>query len=194
MIKDMYKVMGRISEIKKRFGLVKPNAMLNANKNMDKNKYEKVLKSQLVEKKNTIHKDENRVDYINRIADYYSNKNKIPSSLVKAVIDVESKYNPNAVSRKGAKGLMQLMPSVIKDMNVKDPFLPDDNIRGGVGLLKKLLEGYNWDYKKALSAYNAGKHAVDNNGAMTKYRETKEYVNKVIKSYLQNSNEQIKGE
>ena len=82
---------------------------------------------------------------------------------------------------------MQLMPSVISDMGVEDPFDPAENINAGVGLLKDLLTEYNGDYSKALAAYNAGRKAVNESGGVPDYPETRQYVKKVIESYVKNS-------
>jgi soluble lytic murein transglycosylase-like protein len=82
---------------------------------------------------------------------------------------------------------MQLMPAVLDEMGVADPFSPEENIRAGVGVMKRLLEKYDMDYRKALAAYNAGERAVDEHGGVPPYGETAEYVNRVISSYLKNS-------
>ncbi|TAL35451.1 MAG: lytic transglycosylase domain-containing protein [Spirochaetes bacterium] len=124
---------------------------------------------------------------ITRIARESATRNGVPEDLVLSVIKAESGFNPNAVSPRGAKGLMQLMPTVIQALGVKDPFSPEENIDAGVGLLRGLLDRYNGDYKKALSAYNAGEGAVDKNGGVPPYKETQDYVKKVISQYLQNS-------
>jgi soluble lytic murein transglycosylase-like protein len=114
-------------------------------------------------------------------------RNGVPPGLVDAVIQAESSYNPKAVSPRGAKGLMQLMPQTAGMFGVEDPFSPKENIDAGVGLLKNLLDKYDGDYKKALAAYNAGEGAVDRNGGVPPYNETQEYVNRVISLYLRNS-------
>jgi len=189
MIEDLHSVLNRISEIKKRFGIKRHNPDNSVSYSKFHNDAIKSLQEKdKIGTANDISKIEGKSFYeINRIADFYAEKNKIPSSLVKSVIEVESGYNTNAVSRKGAKGLMQLMPSVMKYFGVSDPYLPKENIRAGTGLLKSLLKDYNWDYKKALAAYNAGKVAVDRRNGVPDYKETKDYVRKVIQSYLKNS-------
>jgi soluble lytic murein transglycosylase-like protein len=123
---------------------------------------------------------------IKDIAKGYAVKNGLPPALVDAVIKVESDYNPKAVSKKGAAGLMQLMPDALKDMEVSNPFNVEDNIQAGVNILKKLMDKYEWDFKKVLAAYNAGEKAVDKNGNIPPIKETKEYVKKVIDAYIQN--------
>jgi soluble lytic murein transglycosylase len=102
------------------------------------------------------------------------------------VIRAESDYNPEAVSPRGAQGLMQLMPSVAKSYGLSDPFSPEDNVRAGTALLGELLNEYDGDYKLALSAYNAGPAAVKSHDGVPDYPETKNYIKKVIDSYLKN--------
>lgn len=109
----------------------------------------------------------------------------VDKSLVKAVIHAESGYNPNAVSSKGAAGLMQLMPATAHDLKVADSFNPKDNIRGGVRYLKFLLNTFKGDVTLALAAYNAGLGKVAKHGGVPPYEETRNYVSKVL-SYQKN--------
>jgi hypothetical protein len=101
-------------------------------------------------------------------------------SLVKAVIHAESGYNPNAVSRAGASGLMQLMPGTAKQLKVTDSFDPKQNVDGGVRYLKFLLDTFRGDVPLALAAYNAGLSKVAKHGGIPPYEETRNYVNKVM--------------
>ncbi len=113
-----------------------------------------------------------------------SEKYGVSASLVKAVIHAESGYNPNAVSSKGASGLMQLMPGTAKSLKVADRFNPKDNVEGGVKYLRFLLDTFRGDVSLALAAYNAGLGKVAKYGGIPPYNETRTYVNRVL-SYMQ---------
>ncbi|HEY6871530.1 MAG TPA: lytic transglycosylase domain-containing protein [Geobacteraceae bacterium] len=104
----------------------------------------------------------------------------VDKSLVKAVIQAESGYNPNAISRKGAAGLMQLMPKTAQDLKVSDSLNPAENIRGGVRYLKFLLDTFKGDVAMALAAYNAGLAKVAKYGGVPPYEETRNYVARVM--------------
>jgi soluble lytic murein transglycosylase-like protein len=110
-------------------------------------------------------------------------RHNVDANLVRAMIQVESNYNPRAVSRKGAMGLMQLMPSTARQLNVSNPFDPSQNIDGGVRHLKLLLDNYGGDVQLSLAAYNAGSGAVARNGGVPPYSETRGYVKKITKLY-----------
>ena len=106
-------------------------------------------------------------------------------SLIKAVIKVESDFNPEAVSKKGAKGLMQIMPDNFKSLAVKDPFNPFQNIMGGALYLQQLLKRYGNKLHLVLAAYNAGPEAVDKYKKIPPFEETQNYVKKVMETYSQ---------
>ncbi len=114
------------------------------------------------------------------LIDEHASRQGVRKDLVKAVIQVESGFNPRAVSNKGAVGLMQLMPGTARQLGVANPFDPSENVRGGVAYLRQLLDRYNGDERLALAAYNAGPGAVDSHGqTVPPYRETRDYVSKV---------------
>jgi soluble lytic murein transglycosylase-like protein len=110
----------------------------------------------------------------------HAEDNQIRPDLVRAVIQVESAFNPRARSPKGAIGLMQLMPSTAAELGVTDPYDPGQNIRGGVAYLRRLLDRYDNNEELALAAYNAGPLAVDRHGStVPPYRETRDYVKRI---------------
>ena len=113
-----------------------------------------------------------------------SEKYGVSVPLIKAVIHAESGYNPNAVSVKGASGLMQLMPATAKSLKVNDRFNPNDNVEGGVKYLRFLLDTFRGDVSLALAAYNAGLTKVAKFGGIPPYKETQTYVSRVL-SYMQ---------
>ena len=117
-----------------------------------------------------------------------SAKYGVNSSLIKAVIHAESGYNPNAVSSKGASGLMQLMPATAKSLKVADRFNPKDNVEGGVKYLRFLLDTFRGDVSLAVAAYNAGLGKVAKYGGIPPYNETRTYVNRVL-SYMKSYQE-----
>jgi hypothetical protein len=113
----------------------------------------------------------------------YSQKYRVDFALIKAMIQAESGFNPYAISKKGAKGLMQLMPETASRMNVSNIFNPKENIEGGVRYFKYLLSLFNNDIRLSLAAYNAGENLVSDLGSIPPYRETVDYVRKVLNYY-----------
>jgi hypothetical protein len=110
-------------------------------------------------------------------------RHHIDPSLVRSVVKVESNFNPHAVSRKGAMGLMQLMPSTARSLNVSDPFDPAQNVDAGVRHLRKLLDNYNGNVRLSLAAYNAGSGAVARSAGVPHFRETQNYVRRITSLY-----------
>ncbi|OGW16376.1 MAG: hypothetical protein A2Y48_02160 [Nitrospirae bacterium RIFCSPLOW2_12_42_9] len=135
-----------------------------------------------IEEKERLSNKEIGKDY-NRLIEAKSYKYGLDPALVKAVIAVESDFNPRAVSRKGARGLMQLMPMTASELGVFNVFDPEDNIDGGTRYLKYLLDYFNWDIDLALAAYNAGLMRVKQHTGIPPFPETVNYVDKVKRVY-----------
>lgn len=115
--------------------------------------------------------------------DEVATRHRVPPRLVAAVISVESEFNPRAVSRRGARGLMQLMPATAATLDVQDTFDTRENIEGGVRHLRVLMDRYHNDLPVVLAAYNAGDRAVLNYRGVPPYRETRQYVIRVLRRY-----------
>ena len=124
--------------------------------------------------------DRDGVDLLVREA---AERHRVDPALVRAVIETESNWNPGAFSRKGAIGLMQLIPTTAQRFGANDAFNPKQNVDAGVRYLKTLLERYNGNLDLALAAYNAGEGAVDRAHGIPAYRETRNYVQKVQNAY-----------
>lgn len=112
-----------------------------------------------------------------------SSRHALDADFINSVIRAESGFHTTAVSRKGAKGLMQLMPGTAEKLGVQDSFDPAQNVDGGTGYLSSLLDRYHGDVAKALAAYNAGPKAVDKYHGVPPYRETQQYVARIIRDY-----------
>ena len=110
-------------------------------------------------------------------------RHHVDPSLVRSVVKVESNFNPNAVSRKGAMGLMQLMPSTARSLNVSNPFDPAQNVDAGVRHLRRLLDNYGGNVRLSLAAYNAGSGAVARSAGVPHFRETQNYVRRITSLY-----------
>jgi len=130
--------------------------------------------------------DSDVTDGFNRYDDLITEASKshgISFSLLKALIKIESDFNPRAISSAGAIGLMQIMPDNIKALNIKDPFDPWENIMGGTRYLKQLIRRFNGELPMALAAYNAGPNMVDRYKQIPPFKETENYVKKVMEYY-----------
>jgi soluble lytic murein transglycosylase-like protein len=101
--------------------------------------------------------------------------------LIAAIIEAESEFNPRAVSRRGARGLMQLMPQTAALLGVGDPFDPRENVEAGVRHLRSLMDRFDGDLPLVLAAYNAGERAVIGHRGVPPYRETRQYVNRILR-------------
>jgi hypothetical protein len=120
---------------------------------------------------------------IDAAIDQAAARHNVDPNLVRAVIKVESNFNPNAVSRKGAMGLMQLMPQTARQLKVANPFDPQQNVDAGVRHLKQLMESYGGDVKLTLAAYNAGQGAVARSAGVPHFAETRNYVKRITQLY-----------
>jgi soluble lytic murein transglycosylase-like protein len=120
---------------------------------------------------------------INRLVHQVATRSQVDPKLVHAIIQTESDYNPDAVSNKGAMGLMQLIPATAQRFGVENPFDAKQNIEGGVSYLRHLLDLFGGDLTLSLAAYNAGENSVLRNGGVPNFEETKNYVRKVSNLY-----------
>jgi len=126
-------------------------------------------------------------EWMSNYVDRYARAHNLPPALVRAIIKAESNGQRKAVSRKGAKGVMQLMPFTSKRLNVSDPFDPIENIEGGVRYIKELLAVFEGNLAYTIAAYNAGPAAVKRYGGIPPYAETRQYVRRVLDLYRQYS-------
>ncbi len=147
--------------------------------------FKAILDEKMGENKETIEKTtfKNSREDIENLINKYAQKNNLDPDFIKAVVKQESGFNPDAKSKCGAMGLMQLMPQTAKGLGVIDAFDPEQNIDGGTRYLKSMMNRFNNDPKLALAAYNAGPAAVQKYGDIPPYRETQNYVKNILSSY-----------
>ena len=120
---------------------------------------------------------------INQLVEQTASRFQVDPDLVHAIVQVESGYDPKAVSSKGAMGLMQLIPATAQRFGVANPFDPKQNLEGGVNYLKYLLDMFGGNLNLSLAAYNAGEHSVQRSGGIPAFPETQNYVRKVTSIY-----------
>ena len=142
--------------------------------------FQKILDSSIENKKNPTSTSRSE---INELISKYADKNGLDEDFVKAVINQESGFNPNATSRCGAMGLMQLMPATAQGLGVTTAYDAEQNIEGGTKYLKGLMDRFGNDKSLALAAYNAGPNAVKKYGGIPPYAETQNYVKSVLGKY-----------
>ena len=142
------------------------------------NKKYKLISSE----RNKSNKTLSKYDFSNLISEA-ANKYRVDQNLIKAIIKTESNFNSKAVSKKGAKGLMQIMPAKAYELNIRNIFNPQQNIEGGVKHFKYLLDKYEGNLLISLAAYNAGENAVNKYDGIPPFPETWDYINKVLKYY-----------
>jgi len=148
--------------------------------------FQKILDKTVQLEKNSQNKSTNTAKSrteIDNLIEEYSAKNGLDADFVKAVVRQESGFNPNAKSKCGAMGLMQLMPATAKGLGVTNAFDAEQNIYGGTKYLKGLLDRFGNNKELALAAYNAGPNAVKKYNGIPPYAETQNYVKSIMKSY-----------
>lgn len=123
------------------------------------------------------------ISNIDLAVSHASDQTQLDPDLIASVIHAESGFNPHAVSRKGAQGLMQLMPQTASNLGVTNPFDPTANVEGGSKYLRELLDRYNSNLVKALAAYNAGPQRVEQYNGVPPYRETQAYVARIVRDF-----------
>lgn len=172
-------VLNRIEQIQSKFDSFGMNPAFSTDKAVKKEEkgntgFQEVLKE--------VNRENVPLDYSSLI-NTYGQKYNLDPGLIEAVIEAESGFRPAAVSPKGALGLMQLMPDTADELGVKDPLDPAQNIEGGTKYLRSLLDEFKGDLPRALAAYNAGAKTVKDQGGIPPFKETQDYVKKVLGYY-----------
>jgi len=132
---------------------------------------------------NSPHQETLTAEGLNQIVSSAGERHQIDPDFIRSVIKAESGFHQNAISSKGALGLMQLMPGTASELGVSNPFNPNSNVEGGTKYLRDLLEKYNFDVNKALAAYNAGPKRVDQYHGVPPYNETQAYISRIIRDF-----------
>ncbi|MDI3532552.1 MAG: hypothetical protein PWR28_897 [Synergistaceae bacterium] len=176
-LSNICRVVSRIQEIEARFA---PQSKRLQSKQRDRTFSEALhrVEEDIAPPKEAAHRDHQ--ESFSQTLDGLAKRYDVDPNLVRSVIVAESGGDPNAVSPKGALGLMQLMPATASHLGVDDPFDPMQNLEGGIKYLAQLIDRYDGDVEKALAAYNAGPGAVDRHGGIPPFRETQAYVKKVL--------------
>jgi len=195
MLEGLYKIFDRISYLQKRFnfqinGLEVKNDETEIKK-FDNKTFSKILKNEIKNNEEKINEEEGKK--IEEVIKTKAEKYNVNPNLIKAIIKAESNFNKEAVSEKGASGLMQLLPSTAKELGVKNIFDIEENIEGGTKYFKMLLEKYNGDVKKALAAYNAGFNNVDKYQDIPPFVETQQFIKSVLKNFNEEGNFDVEG-
>ena len=146
-------------------------------------RYRLFMKEKKIEVRAAVHRSHSNPAVYDPLIHEYSRKYGVDSALVKAIVKAESDFDPYAVSAKGARGLMQLMPDTAHKLNVLNPFDPRENIEGGVRYVRYLLDRFGDDMDLCVAAYNAGETTVYEKGGIPAYAETLNYVAKVRQFY-----------
>lgn len=176
MLESLQSVLWRIQNIRNKFYPLNQNEGFSYPSSQN-DSFKEVLS-------NSIHKDDGfRNTNFDDIIKEKACKYQVDPKLVKSIIKVESNFNPKAISPKGAMGLMQLIRTTAKEMEVEDAFNPQENIEGGVKYLKYLLREFNQNIPLALAAYNAGPERVKRSQGVPNIKETQDYVRKVLDLY-----------
>lgn len=185
MIENIQSLMNRITEIRRKFVTASKSSDLTSEKKSEQksSSFDQLLQKSMSETE-TEKKDAGEKETLDQKISRYAQKHKVDPELVKALINVESGFDPQAVSKKGAMGLMQLMPETADSLGVSNPFNVDDNLDGGVSLLSDLLKKYSGDIDLALAAYNAGPGQVKKYSGVPPFPETQNYIRKIRSIYL----------